>query len=104
MKTINYILYIFFILQGSLMSATIIKEINIKGVNIPIIFEERKNLPILNLQLVFKNAGYVQDKNNIGLANLSSRILNEGTKELGVTKFSQILDENAITINSSNGN
>jgi len=102
MKTINYILYIFFILQGSLMSATI-KEINIKGVNIPIIFEEQKNLPILNLQLVFKNAGYVQDKNNIGLANLSSRILNEGTKELGVTKFSQILDENAITINSSNG-
>jgi len=102
MKTINYILYIFFILQGNLMSATI-KEINIKGVNIPIIFEEQKNLPILNLQLVFKNAGYVQDKNNIGLANLSSRILNEGTKELGVTKFSQILDENAITINSSNG-
>jgi len=102
MKTINYILYIFFILQGSLMSATI-KEINIKGINIPIIFEEQKNLPILNLQLVFKNAGYVQDKNNIGLANLSSRILNEGTKELGVTKFSQILDENAITINSSNG-
>jgi len=102
MKTINYILYIFFILQGSLMSATI-KEINIKGVNIPIIFEEQKNLPILNLQLIFKNAGYVQDKSNIGLANLSSRILNEGTKELGVTKFSQILDENAITINSSNG-
>jgi len=102
MKTINYILYIFFILQGNLMSATI-KEINIKGINIPIIFEEQKNLPILNLQLVFKNAGYVQDKNNIGLANLSSKILNEGTKELGVTKFSQILDENAITINSSNG-
>jgi len=84
------------------MSATI-KEINIKGVNIPIIFEEQKNLPILNLQLIFKNAGYVQDKNNIGLSNLSSKILNEGTKELGVTKFSQILDENAITINSSNG-
>ncbi|RBQ29961.1 M16 family metallopeptidase [Aliarcobacter vitoriensis] len=84
------------------MSATI-KEINIKGVNIPIIFEEQKNLPILNLQLVFKNAGYGQDKGNIGLANLSSKILNEGTKELGVTKFSQTLDENAITINSSNG-
>ncbi|WP_418185590.1 M16 family metallopeptidase [Aliarcobacter vitoriensis] len=84
------------------MSATI-KEISIKGVNIPIIFEEQKNLPILNLQLVFKNAGYGQDKSNIGLANLSSKILNEGTKELGVTKFSQTLDENAITINSSNG-
>ncbi|WP_418180703.1 M16 family metallopeptidase [Aliarcobacter lanthieri] len=84
------------------MSATI-KEINIKGVNIPVIFEEQKNLPILNLQLVFKNSGYVQDKNLIGLSNLSSRILNEGTKELGVTDFSEILDENAITINSSNG-
>jgi len=102
MKPINYVIYIFFILQGSLMSATI-KEINIKGINIPIIFEDQKNLPILNLQLVFKNAGYVQDKSNIGLANLSSKVLNEGTKELGVTKFSQILDENAISINSSTG-
>lgn len=84
------------------MSATI-KHINIKGTEVPIIFEEQKNLPILNLQLVFQNSGYIQDKDKSGLVNLSSSILNEGTKELGSSNFAQILDENAITIHSSNG-
>ena len=84
------------------MSATI-KHINIKGTEVPIIFEEQKDLPILNLQLVFQNSGYIQDKDKSGLVNLSSSILNEGTKELGGSNFAQILDENAITIHSSNG-
>mgnify|MGYP003594893237 FL=1 len=99
---IRYILYIFLILQGSLMSATI-KHININNIDIPVIFEEQKSLPILNLQLIFKNAGYIKDKNNLGLANLSSKILNEGTKELGATKFAEKLDDNAITLHSSIG-
>ncbi|MCT7567367.1 M16 family metallopeptidase [Aliarcobacter butzleri] len=84
------------------MSDTI-KHINIKGIEVPIIFEEQKDLPILNLQLVFQNSGYIQDKDKSGLVNLSSSILNEGTKELGSSNFAQILDENAITIHSSNG-
>ncbi|MCT7564883.1 insulinase family protein [Aliarcobacter butzleri] len=84
------------------MSATI-KHINIKGTEVPIIFEEQKDLPILNLQLVFQNSGYIQDKDKSGLVNLSSSILNEGTKELGSSNFAQILDENAITMHSSNG-
>ena len=84
------------------MSATI-KHIDIKGVQIPVIFEEQKSLPILNLQLVFQNSGYIQDNNKSGLANLSSKLLNEGTKELGATKFAKILDENAITLTASNG-
>lgn len=102
MKIKYYFLFILAILQGSLMGATI-KHIEVKGVQIPIIFEEQKSLPILNLQLVFQNSGYIQDKNKSGLANLSSKLLNEGTKELGATKFAEQLDENAITINSSNG-
>ena len=77
------------------MSATI-KHIDIKGVQIPVIFEEQKSLPILNLQLVFQNSGYIQDNNKSGLANLSSKLLNEGTKELGATKFAKILDEKEI--------
>ncbi len=84
------------------MGATI-KHIDIKGVQIPVIFEEQKALPILNLQLVFQNSGYIQDSNKSGLANLSSKLLNEGTKELGTTKFAEILDENAITLTASNG-
>ncbi len=102
MKIKYYFLFIIAILQGSLMGATI-KHINIKGVEIPVIFEEQKNLPILNLQLVFQNSGYIQDKDKNGLVSLSSKLLNEGTKELGATKFAEQLDENAITINTSNG-
>ena len=83
--------------------ATTIKYIDIKGVQIPVIFEEQKSLPILNLQLVFQNSGYVQDKDKSGLASLSSKLLNEGTKELGATKFAEKLEENAISLTTSNG-
>jgi predicted Zn-dependent peptidase len=95
-------LFILAILQGNLMGATI-KHIDIKGVQIPVVFEEQKSLPILNLQLVFQNSGYIQDKDKSGLATLSSRLLNEGTKELGATKFAEKLDENAISLSASNG-
>lgn len=102
MKIKYFFLFILAILQGNLMSATI-KYIEIKDIKIPIIFEEQKSLPILNLQLVFQNSGYIQDKTKSGLVSLSSSLLNEGTKELGASKFAQELDENAITINSSSG-
>ncbi|NCB11688.1 MAG: insulinase family protein [Erysipelotrichia bacterium] len=102
MKIKYFFLFIIAILQGSLMGATI-KHVDVKGISIPIIFEEQRSLPILNLQLVFKNSGYIQDEDKSGLASLSSKLLNEGTKELGATKFAEQLDENAITINSSNG-
>jgi zinc protease len=84
------------------MAATI-KHIDIKGIQVPIIFEEQKSLPILNLQLVFENSGYIQDKDKSGLVSLSSKLLNEGTKELGATAFAQELEENAISLTTSNG-
>jgi zinc protease len=101
-KIKNNFLIILAILQGSLMAATI-KHIDIKGIQVPIIFEEQKSLPILNLQLVFKNSGYIQDKDKSGLVSLSSKLLNEGTKELGATAFAQELEENAISLTTSNG-
>jgi predicted Zn-dependent peptidase len=102
MKTyFSKILLTFLFLQGFLMAATI-KHINIKGVNIPVVFEENKNLPILNLQLVFKNSGYIQD-NISGLASTSAKLLNEGTKKLGSTKFAEKLENSAISLNASTG-
>jgi len=82
---------------------TTIKEIEIKNIKIPVIFEEQKNLPILNIQLVFDDSGYIKDQDKIGLASLSAKLLNEGTKELGATKFAQKLDENAISLYSAIG-
>ncbi len=84
------------------MSASI-KHININGIKVPVIFERDKNLPILNLQLVFKNSGYIQDKELSGLASMSAKLLNEGTKKLGSTKFAQKLENSAISLQVSSG-
>ncbi len=84
------------------MSAQI-KHIEINGIKIPVIFEEQKSLPTFNLQLVFKNSGYIQDKGLNGLVNLSAKLLNEGTKELGSVKFAQKLEEKAISLHASSG-
>lgn len=102
MKNLKKYLFALVILQGSLMSATI-KHIETNGIMVPVVFEKQKSLPILNLQLVFTNSGYIQDKKQSGLASLSSELLNEGTKKLGSTQFAQELEENAISLHTSNG-
>lgn len=84
------------------MSATI-SDIEVKGVKVPLLFEESNSLPILNLQLIFKNSGFIEDGKNLGLASISSKMLNEGTLELGSSNFAQKLDEKAITLNSASG-
>ena len=99
---LNKYIFALVILQGTLMSATI-KHIETNGIKIPVIFEEQKSLPTLNLQLVFTNSGYIQDKDKSGLASISSQLLNEGTKKLGSTEFAQKLDQNAISLETSNG-
>lgn len=81
----------------------IIKHINIKGIDVPVVFEQDKNLPILNLQLVFKNSGYIQDGKKSGVASTSAKLLNEGTKKLGNTKFAQKLENSAISLSASTG-
>ena len=80
-----------------------IKHIDINGIKVPVIFEEDRSLPILNLQLVFTNSGYIQDGKKSGLASLSTKLLNEGTKELGSTKFAEKLENSAISLHSSHG-
>ncbi|MGB6329620.1 MAG: pitrilysin family protein [Halarcobacter sp.] len=89
-------------LQGLLMAATI-EHIEIKNTKIPVVFEKDTNLPIMNLQLVFKNSGYIQDNKNSGTASLSAKLLNEGTKSLGSTAFAQKLENQAISLHSSSG-
>jgi len=80
-----------------------LENIKYKDINIPVIFEEHKTLPIFNLQLVFKNSGYINDTNLSGLTNITSLILNEGTLKEGVIDFSRKLENNAIDIYASNG-
>lgn len=96
------LLFITLFTQGFLMSATI-KHVTINNIDVPVIFEQESSLPTFNLQLVFKNAGYIQDGKNPGITNISAKLLNEGTKELGSVKFAQKLENRAISLNASNG-
>jgi len=95
-------LFLLLITQGIIMSATL-KEISNNNTNIPVIFEKNNNLPIFNLQLVFQNSGYIQDKKNIGITNLTAKILNEGTKKDGAIEYARDLENNAISIHTAIG-
>ncbi|MFK5976502.1 MAG: pitrilysin family protein [Sulfurovum sp.] len=88
-------------LQGVLM-ATTIKEIQFLDTNIPVVFEEGRYIPIVSIQLVFKNAGHLSSTKD-GLASLSAEILNEGTKKDGSVRFATKLDSHAIEIGSHVG-
>ncbi|MDE5603498.1 MAG: insulinase family protein [Helicobacter sp.] len=80
-----------------------LKNVEIKGVEIPIIYEQNTQLPLFYVQIVFKGAGGISNGKFYGLSDLTSSILNEGTKQLGVTKFSQKLEEKALSLEVESG-
>ena len=87
--------------QGVLMAA-MVKEIEIKESKIPVVFEEEKYLPIISLQLVFKNAGHLSNTKD-GLADMSARLMNEGTSKEGSVAFATKLDAHAVEIGAHVG-
>ena len=98
----KYFLTILIILQGALVSG-IIDKINIKGVEVPIIYEQNSALPIVSLQLVVTNAGSLQDGSTPGIARFTSRVLVEGTKRKGAIKFADELESRAVNLNAHAG-
>jgi len=88
-------------IQGILMSATL-NPVKINNTEVPIIFEEDKNLPIISMQLIFKNSGYLQDTKG-GLVKLSSKLLNEGTLKDGSIGFATKLESRAISLSAQTG-
>ena len=88
-------------IQGILMSATL-NPIKIDNVEVPFIFEEDKNLPIISMQLIFKNSGSLTDSKD-GLVKLASKLLNEGTKKDGSSGFSTRLESKAIGLSAHAG-
>jgi len=89
------------LLQGILMSATL-NFLEINGTKIPMIFEKDTNLPIVSMQLVFQNSGSLTDTKG-GLAKLSAKLLNEGTKKDGSVGFATKLEDRAISLSSHAG-
>lgn len=80
-----------------------VKFYEIKNVKIPVVYEESKLLPTGFVQLVFVGGGNINDGQKNGLSKLASNVLNEGTKELGATRFAELLDQKAISLNARTG-
>ncbi len=82
--------------------AASLNEITIKDTKVPVVFEEGKYIPIVSIQLVFKNAGHLANTMN-GLADMSAKLLNEGTKKDGSVGFATKLDAHAVDLHAGVG-
>jgi len=98
MKQILFLL----LLIGQMMAATV-EYIQSKGLKIPVIIEEDPRLPLATIQLVFTNSGSIADETKAGVAKLSARMMNEGSKKMGASAFADALEEKAIHIHSTIG-
>jgi predicted Zn-dependent peptidase len=86
------------IFTGEAMAATI-TDIDIKGEKVPLVFEENSQLPIVSLQIVFQNSGQLSTPHD-GLAEMSSKLLGEGTSNDGSIGFATKLEDKAINISA----
>jgi len=90
---ILFIIMIF--LQGVLLSSKL-DTLKVDKVDVPFIYEEDRNLPLISMQVIFKNSGSIFDENLSGLSKFSSSILKEGSKKDGSVKFAKKLEDRAI--------
>ena len=79
-----------------------LKYLDINATKVPFIFEEDKNLPIVSVQLVFRNSGSFTDTKD-GLVKLTAKLLNEGTLKDGSTGFATKLESRAISLGIHSG-
>ena len=83
--------------------ATTLDHIEVNGVKVPLIYEEANRLPMVSMQLVFRNGGSITDGTLPGLAKLSAKMMNEGTLGKGSIGFAQALDAKAIHFSANTG-
>ncbi len=98
----RFFLTIIILLQGALVSG-VVKKIDINGVEVPVIYEQNKALPIVSLQLVITNAGSLEDGKKSGLVRFASSMLGEGSKSKGSIGFADELESRAISLNAHSG-
>jgi len=84
------------------MSAEI-EKIELSGTQVPLIFEKSTYVPIVSMQIVFKASGALYGK-KAGLADMSARLLSEGTKKDGSVGFATKLENHAIHLTAAVGN
>ncbi|QOP45056.1 M16 family metallopeptidase [Sulfurimonas paralvinellae] len=96
-------LILLFLITGQIVMAAKIEHIEVKGIKIPLIFEEDRRLPLVNTQIVFTNSGSITDTKKAGLAKFSAKMLNEGSREMGANGFAEMLESKAIHMSASTG-
>jgi predicted Zn-dependent peptidase len=96
-------LFLIILAIGQILMAAQIDSIEVKGIKVPLIFEQDTRLPLVNTQIVFTNSGSITDTKIAGLAKFSAKLLNEGTKKLGSNGFAEKLESRAIHISASTG-
>ena len=75
---------------------------HLHGVDIPVIFEEERYLPIVSMQLVFEDSGSLSDLNP-GQARMTARLLGEGSRKAGSTVFAERLESRAVSLSAHAG-
>ncbi len=98
----RYIVIVLLFLEGVLMSQSL-SSIEVKGVQVPVIYEKDSHLPITSLQLIVRRSGSIEDGKHAGLARFTASMLNEGSKKLGSIGFSSELDQRAINLSANSG-
>ncbi|MBE0492112.1 MAG: insulinase family protein [Sulfurospirillum sp.] len=97
------ILALIMIIQGVLVSSVLVRDVNVNGVLVPVIYEKNSALPIVSFQLIVQNAGSMYDGSLAGLAKFSAAMLGEGTLSKGSIAFATALENRAIDLHVSAG-
>jgi predicted Zn-dependent peptidase len=85
------------------MSA-VIEKVNVSGTEVPVIFEKSSYVPIVSMQIVFRESGSAYEGEKIGLAKMSAKLLSQGTKKDGSVGFATKLENHAIHLAAHAGN
>lgn len=78
-------------------------DLKYKNLNIPLLYEFDSSMPVVNFKLIFKASGSVANGKFPGLANLVTKMLNEGTSKLGVSEFANLLELKAVNLSIFSG-
>jgi len=97
------LILVLLIIKGVLLSS-MVDSVEINGVKVPLIFEKDSSLPIVSMQVIFKNSGSLFDGDKYGQARFTASMLGEGTKSLGAVGFAKKLEDSAIHLSASSGN
>jgi predicted Zn-dependent peptidase len=89
-------------LQGVLLSSQV-HSVKVHDISVPMIFEKDSSLPLISMQVVFKNSGSIFDGDQQGVAKFAASMLGEGTKSDGAVGFAKLLEDSAIDLSFSSG-